>query len=76
MDYLNAQEASLGLDGREYSDSPDLFNSAVFLYNYILNCGAAAELTAEDLMPFAEDTGNLETEAQTALDNIQSLTNE
>lgn len=76
LDYLNAKEPSLGLDGREYSDSSDLFNSAVFLYNYILNGGAAAELTAEDLMPFAEDTGNLETEAQTALDNIQSLTNE
>ena len=76
LDYLNAKEASLALDGRDYGDSSDLFNSAVFLYNYILNGGAAAELSAEDLMPFAEDTGNLEAEAQTALEKIQSLTDQ
>ena len=76
LDYLNAKEASLALDGREYGDIADLTNSAIFFYNYILNGGREAELTPEDIMVFAEDTGNLEAEAQTALEKIQSLTDQ
>ena len=76
LDYLNAKEASLALDGRAFEVIGDLQNSAVFFYNYLLNGGREAELSPSDIMVFAEDTGNLEAEAQIALDTIQSLTDQ
>ena len=74
-DYLTAKEASLVLDGTNYTDAFDLYDSAIYFYNYIAGGGAAAGMTAEDITAFTMNPDDTD-KAQVALDKIQSLTNE
>ena len=75
LDYLNAKEASLALDGTAFESIDDLYDSAIYFYNYITQGGAAAELTPADISLFTVDPDDTD-KAQTALDKIQSLTDE
>ena len=75
VDYLNAKEASLALDGTVFESIDDLYDSAIYFYNYITQGGAAAELTPADISLFTVDPDDTD-KAQVALDKIQSLTNE
>lgn len=75
LDYLNAKEASLALDGTTFESIDDLYDSAIYFYNYITQGGAAAELTPADISLFTVDPDDTD-KAQVALDKIQSLTNE
>lgn len=75
LDYLNAKENSLALDGSAFESIDDLYDSAIYFYNYITQGGAAAELSAADISLFTLDPDDID-KAQTALDKIQSLTDE
>ena len=75
LDYLNAKEASLALDGTAFQTIDDLYDSAIYFYNYITQGGAAAELTPADISLFTVNPDDTD-KAQVALDKIQSLTDE
>lgn len=75
LDYLNAKENSLALDGSAFESIDDLYDSAIYFYNYITQGGAAAELSAADISLFTLDPDDID-KAQSALDKIQSLTDE
>ena len=74
-DYLTAKEASLALDGAEYTSAFDLYDSAIYFYNYMAGGGAGAGMTAEDITAFTLSPDDTD-KAQAALDKIQSLTDE